>query len=87
MRLITQIKKWFIPKGFYCYKPLKIITDEKFGFRMRTKSCPFFQHFWGIDGYCNLLDDVVIDQCKICNINEFTEKDLDKMEKKATRKA
>ena len=68
--MLTWFKKLFIPKGFYCYKTTRIIPDKVYGFRMKIRTCPFYKQVWDVDGTCLLLNTVVLDQCKVCGINE-----------------
>lgn len=70
MRIPRKSKKK-IPNGYYCYKFLKIINDEKVeNVRLRIKPCIFYQHVDGLEGYCKLLKCDVIDQVKSCYYNE-----------------
>ena len=71
------IKKLQIPYGFYCYTTLKIIPDEKFGVKMKTKECSFYQHILGLDGFCYLEKCEITDQCKVCGVHEFTDKQIE----------
>lgn len=67
----------FIPRGFYCYKILNVeVTDNKKPFDggviIHTKPCMFYQHK---KESCWLMGGAEIDdQCKICGINKFTER-------------
>jgi len=59
-----------IPEGFYCYITLKISLDNKSGFRMKVKHCPYLN---SKKSKCKLLgvkDILLSDSCKICGINE-----------------
>ena len=71
----AEIKKLRIPI-------LKIIPDEKLGFRMKVRPCPFLD-FADDDYWCNLVKDIPTDECKICGINGFTDKDLERMERES----
>jgi hypothetical protein len=80
--MFVWLKKLFIPKGFYCYQILKIIPDKQFGFRMKVSTCPFYRHLHDIEGVCALTDDIIDDECKTCGLNDFTDKELERMEKR-----
>ena len=69
--MFTFIKKLFIPKGFYCYTSLKIIIGKPFGFRIKTRTCPFYRSTSeSLYGWCLLDEWEVVDQCKICGVKD-----------------
>lgn len=79
--MFNWIKKLRIPHGMYCYKPLKIIRGDEFGFRIKTRECPFYERK-GDDplyGWCSLEECEITDQCKLCSYNDFTDKELEEM--------
>lgn len=58
-----------IPQGAYCYTPdLDDIKDlNTIGYKI--KPCPFNKWETPLVSYCKLLREEIMDQCKICNIN------------------
>lgn len=65
-----------IPFGQQCYEITKgpqFNEDGKAFFE--AKCCPFYKHCGGIEGHCSILDEVIYDQAKMCDIN--TIKDLE----------
>lgn len=77
--MFTWLKKLFIPKGYYCYTALKLIPDEQLGFRMKVRQCPFYKYLHDIEGFCILEDDLILDECKICGIHEFTNGEIEEI--------
>jgi hypothetical protein len=73
MNIITEIKKVRIPHGFYCYQTLKIVRDEKLGFKMKIRECPFYRDIHDVEGFCTLENCRINDSCKICGLNQLTE--------------
>ena len=69
MKIPRKLKKK-IPKNTpYCYVPdFKKNAQQKELFPYWIKSCPLYQHQEGINGWCRLIKDEVIDQCKSCGI-------------------
>jgi hypothetical protein len=67
-RIPRKIKKQ-IPKGSpYCYTmDMKKQRKEK-GFTLHIKSCGFYKHVEGVEGYCRLLNCEIDDQCKSCGL-------------------
>ena len=79
------IAKFRIPHGDYCYKIKKVVPDSTYGYKIKTKNCPYYGYVkkWeGKEGfhkiahckYLNEIDYILLDdQCKICGINNETE--------------
>ncbi len=69
MRIPRKLKKK-IPKNTpYCYVPdFKKNAQQKELFPYWIKSCPFYQQQEGIEGWCRLVKNEVMDQCKSCKI-------------------
>jgi hypothetical protein len=69
MRIPRRLKKK-VPKNTpYCYVPdHKKNAQQKELFPYWIKSCPFYQHQEGIEGWCRLVKSEVMDQCKSCKI-------------------
>ena len=69
------------PTGFNCYTPLTVeISDGHLNyFIVRTKPCPFFVRIDNIEGRCSALDVEMIDQVKVCRINEFSDEEIIEM--------
>jgi hypothetical protein len=74
------IKKLRIPHGIYCYQPLRVISDPVFGFKIETRVCPFYKSGCRdpLYGWCELIEDEIVDQCKLCGINNFTDKEIER---------
>jgi hypothetical protein len=69
MRIPRKLKKKIPKNTSYCYVPdHKKNAKQKELFPYWIKSCPFYQHQEGIDGWCRLVKDEVMDQCKSCGI-------------------
>lgn len=80
--MIKWLKRFFIPRGLYCYTPIEYPTVKNH-FRMKIKKCPFWsfnpeQHKQE-NGYCSYLKQgdwmedgtfLLWDQCKECGIKE-----------------
>jgi len=66
----------FVPYGLYCYETLSIEPSKKYGFIMHTKSCDYYKHVDGIEGYCSLLKRDVWDAVKECDINDLLDEDI-----------
>ena len=71
------IAKFRIPKGDYCYKIKKIVPDATYGYRAKTKNCPYYgyerKRTGNLRATCKLINksDILLDdQCKICGIND-----------------
>jgi len=74
-----------IPQGVYCYTLLSVEINQKEGFKLNKKVCPY----WSLDperpsqenGYCSFLkkgdwelkSGLLWDQCKECGINDEVE--------------
>lgn len=65
---IPRKKKKQIPKDtFYCYKSISGMIYPKEGLSYyKIKSCIFYNHIKGLEGYCRLLKCEVTDQVKEC---------------------
>lgn len=63
------------PKGFYCYTPISIEVQET-GFIYRIKPCPFFVGINDMEGKCSALNIELIDQIKLCGINEYSDEEI-----------
>jgi hypothetical protein len=68
MSRIPRKKKKKIPKDtVYCYTPASsFVKLENGNYGYKIKSCPFYKHKEGLEGYCSLLKCEVIDQIKTC---------------------
>ncbi len=84
-RIPRKLKKR-IPKGMYCYTPLRF--DDK-TYTLHIKSCPFYtrlklkekplhlqdeidkEYPEEITGWCKLLSYEIDDQCKSCSFKKF----------------
>jgi hypothetical protein len=79
--MFTPIKKLFVPRGYYCYKHLRVERDEKFGFRIKVKPCPFYMKNGNdpLYGWCKLLSLEIVDQLKECSVHLYTDRELEKM--------
>ena len=58
-----------IPEGDYCYAIKRIEDDSKYGKIIYTYNCPYHIHIYKEDGWCKLMDYMIMDQCKSCGIN------------------
>jgi hypothetical protein len=70
MRIPRKLKKK-IPKNTpYCYEPdYKKNAQQKSLFPYWIKPCPFYQHTGEkIFGWCRIIKNEVMDQCKSCGI-------------------
>jgi hypothetical protein len=73
IRVPRKIKKK-IPKGVCCYTPIGIIWGlEAMEFKVRT--CSFYHHYEGTEGYCRLTRFGIEDQDKSCGINDTIKND------------
>jgi len=65
-----------IPYGLYCYTIKEIVNDDRYGYRIRTKLCPYFVYLDEGKKKCLLMnvdsdeDFLIDDQVKICGYNE-----------------
>ncbi len=88
--MIGRFQRCDIPKGWFCYTSLYFYKKEvdygKNGKHIvdcqKTKPCPYCDKVkYDLIGYCELFadeeDNEVIDVCKICGINEFTDEELE----------
>jgi len=69
MRIPRKLKKK-IPKDTpYCYSP-DIKENKQFAglFTYGIKSCPFYKSMGRTEGWCRLIRDEVMDQCKSCGV-------------------
>ena len=68
-----------IPYGLYCYTIKEIVNDDRYGYRIRTKLCPYFVYLDEGKKKCLLMnvdseEDFGLDEhLKICGINEIDE--------------
>jgi len=84
-KIANWFKRFFIPKGTYCYTPIEA-PSVKNGFKYKIKKCPFWSSNPDKDkqenGYCSYLKygdwesegvSLLWDQIKSCNVNEGDE--------------
>jgi len=56
--------------GCYCYNIEYIVCNDKNNPPViKTKNCPYYKYIDGVDGYCFLLNEEIIDQVKSCFYN------------------
>ena len=68
---IPRRKKKQIPRGTpYCYTSSGWGHQEEGGLYLKIKSCPYYIHESGVDGYCKLLRCEIIDQVKDCGVSD-----------------